>query len=305
MKNPRIFVSPINSQIIAAVERFDPECEKVGFIISSRQHNYSGGYIDLDLIRSLNKNRVLERDHFCSDDPEDIKYDANFFSVIHLDPWFDSNFSVERTKDWMLKFLEHNPNLTFEIGTEDFIADVPIESFLHIYESIDNTNLLGKVDYIVAQGGSLVFDLKNTSAINRLKTMPYTLVAQVSRIKSKRHNCDFHTEEELGQLASYGIDSFNFCPELTSITNGVIIEEWEDLEVSTYYPWLCKNAPWRRWVADTTDVDKLLVSCLHYHPELHFTTEQSNKAVDKLCLWLERTYTAINNPLSLQVRPDF
>jgi hypothetical protein len=116
----------------------------------------------------------------------------------------------------------------------------------------------------VCQGGSIVFDLQNISPINELITKDFIELGKKFNFKVKRHNCDFHTIDDLKKLKSMGVNAFNFAPEFSFIYNKYVYELLSNDEIKILKPILEETAPWDRWIYNTKETDKLFMSCLHY-----------------------------------------
>ena len=261
----KIYVSPINDNIIKAVELVDPEANNIGFIVSQRQHSYNGGYVDRNLINSLTAKKYwIERDHFCLNDfdKNSIKYDSDLFDLVHIDPWHLKSFNLKNVEEWMNYFLENNSEILFEFGTEDFIEPLDIENYIFCLEKLHKFH--NNIKYVVSQGGSVVFDLKNIQPIDINKTKTFIELIHQNGFYAKRHNCDFHTNDELKLLSDLGVDAFNFAPEFTFISNKIIFKRLSDNEILSVNDEIIKKAPWHRWVENTQDIEKNIAACLHY-----------------------------------------
>jgi hypothetical protein len=268
-KLPTLYLSPINKPILLAAKNFSKD---VGYIISQRQWTIDGGYVDKQLMdivfSSTNK---IERDHFCLSQQDDlvaqIEADAKFFDIIHIDPWYKHNFNIKETNNWLSNFIQYDNNIKFEFGTEDFIQTLSVEKYR---DALENTKEYhDHFEYLVCQGGSVVFDLQNVSPVDIEKTKQFVNLGKEYGLKIKRHNCDFHTDEDLRLLKGLGIDAFNFAPEFTYLSNKIIIEHLTEPEREIILQEVELNAPWSRWLNNLYNENKVLLSCLHYieyHP---------------------------------------
>jgi hypothetical protein len=134
----------------------------------------------------------------------------------------------------------------------------------------------------VCQGGSVVFDLRNTSPIDIERTKSFIELAKSKNLKIKRHNCDFHTDDEIKILSDLGVDGYNYAPEFTLISNKVIINKLSKNEQAIINQEIIDHAPWKRWVENTNNIEKNLLSCLHYVeylPEVKKHIEDSEKEI--------------------------
>ncbi len=261
-KLPKIYISPINEPILNAILCFD---EKIGIIMSKRQYGYDGGYVKQEVIKkAFNANIILERDHFCMKGVSlgEIEFEARTFDIIHVDPWYLNDYKLSAPVEWIKLFLEHNKEIKFELGTEDFIQKLEIEDYEAILKKIGKKTK--SIEYLVCQGGSVVFNLKNISPIDVEKTKRFVEFGRKLGIKIKRHNCDFHTNEEINQLVDLGIDAFNFAPEFTYISNKVILDNLTLEDKKSFVNKIRKSAPWQRWLDNDSDEDMLILACAHY-----------------------------------------
>lgn len=273
----------MNETIYEAIEEFTKTTlVPVGYLLSQRQHSCTGGYIpEKVIVPLLNSDRFLLRDHFCVKPGQlgyiDICYDAQEFNLIHIDPWFHNNYDLAKTKKWFKRFSSINPNILFEIGTEDYIAKLTTEDYQILLDEIKDYH--SRIIYLVCQGGSVVFDLRNISPIDVKTTKEFIDLAKKYNFKVKRHNCDFHSLEEIELLKDLGVDAFNYAPEFSCIYNEELYNALSKEEIETLKPILIENAPWQRWIYNTDDISKLFISCLHYiqHPIL----DQKLKEVEK------------------------
>ena len=86
--------------------------------------------------------------------------------------WSNNIFNIDNLHKCVDEFLSYNPNLLFEFGTEDYVKLLPVDEMENILSQI-KPEILSKIVYLVAQGGSVVFDLKNVSPIDIDKTKQY------------------------------------------------------------------------------------------------------------------------------------
>lgn len=263
MKNtPKIFISPVNEPIFKSIIKNN---FSVGFILSQRQFNLNGGYISPSIIQQITNSRhVLERDHFCliEYDEKVIDFDSEIFDLIHIDPWYFGDVFHEDCNQWMQRFLQQNDNIFFEFGTEDFIKELSLSEFRKSLDKI--ATYLDKIHFLVCQGGSVVFDCRNISPIDIKKTKEFVKIGEEYNMKIKRHNCDFHTNEELKILSDLGVESFNYAPEFSYISNSVIYKKLNIEDKDYFLKKIENNAPWKRWIYDLKDEEKAIKSCLHY-----------------------------------------
>lgn len=259
---PKIYISPINKPILDAIINHN---ENIGLIFSHRQFNNINGYVKKEIIEhALKFGKILERDHFCLNeyDKSKIEYDANKFDIIHIDPWYLNGYNLHSTEQWINDFLSFNKSIKFEFGTEDFIKKVSLIEYKIALNKL--SHYLKSFVYLVCQGGSVVFNLSNIKPIDIEKTKEFIALGKKHGLKIKRHNCDFHTDEELSLLVKLGVDAFNFAPEFTYISNKVILSNMNEKDQLYFYEKIKTEAPWERWIDDISNKENALLSCLHY-----------------------------------------
>jgi hypothetical protein len=296
---PKIYISPVNKLILKAIRLFDPSHEKVGYIVSQRQHTNSGGYVNQEIIDSVfNQKYTLERDHFCMKgfDESTIAYDASKFDIIHVDPWYFKEYNIKETKMWLRSFVDYYPDIRFEFGTEDFIKELTTQEYIESLEYL--SEYLDNFIYLVCQGGSVVFDLKNISPIDVTKTKSFIDLSRSMGMKIKRHNCDFHTDEELTLLKDLGVEAYNYAPEFTYISNKVIARQLSNEERTIVNNEIINIAPWNRWLTNLDNQDKNLFACLHYVeylPEIQkYLDVSENEIVESLLDRLQKIWNIIH-----------
>jgi len=259
---PKLFISPVNSPILKAIINSNLP---IGFIFSQRQFNNKGGYVNSSIIEeAINSNLVIERDHFCINefDEQVIEFDSQKFNMVHIDPWYYTKAINHDYIKWIHSFLKYNPRLTFEFGTEDFIQQLSVFEYKKALD--DLAPFADSLTYLVCQGGSVVFDCKNISPIDVNKTKNFVSLGNEYNLKIKRHNCDFHTNEELKLLRDLGVSSYNFAPEFTYISNSVIYDNLKSLDKNYFACLIAEKTPWERWLHNLNDREKTLKACLHY-----------------------------------------
>jgi hypothetical protein len=304
-KNPKIFISPINQSIVDAIKQFDPTGEKIGIILSQRQHTTEGGYVSLRIINQLYEMpNLIERDHFHNTDFDDndishFEYDGSCFDIIHLDPWSNKNghlpgYAKRKLRKWEKQFRDIKPNIQFEIGTEEFICILESNKLKDIIDQVVSNR---SIKYIVCQGGSVVFNLTNQAAIDVEKTKSFVELAKTLGCQVKRHNCDFHTDEELALLSSIGVDAFNFAPEFTYIHNKIVADSLLPHEVLFFHQRILESAPWDRWLTSDAKPIEFLYACLHYITDQRIDEEVFNnqkEITQKINDRLKEIWAAIN-----------
>jgi hypothetical protein len=132
----KFYIGPMSKEIVDVVLEQDDAL--FAFIPSRRQVEYNGGYVNnwstktfAEYVKLQNQNFIICRDHaganqgqFKDDGFESLKNDAQFFDMIHVDPWkFTKNIEdgIKLTIDYIEFTNKLNRNLRFEIATEESI----------------------------------------------------------------------------------------------------------------------------------------------------------------------------------------
>ena len=128
MKYPKFYIGPMSKNVVDAIIEFTEETDnKIGFIPSRRQVEYNGGYVNNwtteEFSKYVNGRVPIERDHggagqgYRDDDGvTSFKTDANYFDIIHIDPWKKySDFwdGVDATSSVMNSIYQQNPKVLF------------------------------------------------------------------------------------------------------------------------------------------------------------------------------------------------
>ena len=143
---------------------------RLGFIPSRRQVDFDGGYVNnwttQAFSKYVNKRVTIQRDHGGPWQGEikdfgfkSFSVDANNFDIIHIDPWKldrDFVFNVQYTIDYINYIDNINPNMLYEIGTEEAIyafSPKQLVIFLHRLQEMLPTDTFNRIKYAVIQSG--------------------------------------------------------------------------------------------------------------------------------------------------------
>jgi hypothetical protein len=262
---------------------------RFGLLPTRRQIDFNSGYVNgwntksfYEYVKSINPNIILERDHSgpLQGSVEDFGYetythDANYFDVIHLDPWkYTQNhlLGIKETVD-AIKYIHHiNPNTKFEILTEEAIKPFSDNELISILQYLI-TNLtkdeFHSIIYIVIQSG-VGLDLvggKNTGIFNLEKLKTQSLLVKSFGKKTKEHNGDYLSTPELQIRFENGLDSINIGPEIAQIETLTYLDNMTSEQIDEYYQICLDSKKWERWVGEDFDFDnkrKLIQVCGHY-----------------------------------------
>ena len=286
-------IGPMSINIINAVIKFCNENNKnIILIPSRRQIEYNGGYVNnwktKDFCKYIKQNTkliFLERDHggpgqglYDDDGYKSLEEDCKFFDIIHVDPWKKyPNYTDGFNKTLeIIKFCyDKNPNLYFEVGTEEAIRYFSIKDLENLMNDLkDNlkSEIFEKIVYLVIQSGTALKEGINIGKYddNRLKKM--VGLNNKFHILTKEHNGDWITDDEIVDKFNKGLDALNIAPEFGMIETKVVLSEIEkhnrkDL-YNKFYDICLKSKRWEKWVDKDFKPEKnkriLIEICGHY-----------------------------------------
>lgn len=285
--NPKYFICPMSKNIVDAL--IELNSENFGIIATRRQIDFDGGYVNNwdtktfhDYIKSKIKT-ILKRDHggpgqgkVDDDGMESLKYDSQYFDVVHLDPWKKYNQSwsegAKKTLDIINVLYEINPNLKYEICTEEaivYLSTSDIENILKYLKNNLSEGAFANIEYVVIQSGVALdlMNMKNTGKFSqsRLKEM-IELVNSFGK-KTKEHNGDYLNYDELKLRFDTGLTSLNIGPEIAQIETLTYLEYMDNEKIDDFYKICLDSKKWERWVTkdfDINDKKTLIQVCGHY-----------------------------------------
>ena len=149
----KYWIGPMSKNVVDAVIEFNGD---FGFIPSRRQVDYQGGYVNNwttgEFSTYVNGKVPIERDHggegqgFKDDDGfESFLHDLTYFDIIHIDPWKKNpkfTDGCEATISSMNYIYNQNPNVKFEVGTEESIRKFNDGELKLLLPKIDNAVVL-------------------------------------------------------------------------------------------------------------------------------------------------------------------
>jgi hypothetical protein len=114
--------------------------------------------------------------------------------------------------------------------------------------------------------------MKNSGKFNlqRLKSM-VEICKQFDK-KTKEHNGDYLTNEELELRFDNGVDSLNIGPEIAQIQTLTYLEHMNETQISEFYKICFDSKKWEKWVKSDFDINdkrKLIQVCGHYCYDLY------------------------------------
>jgi hypothetical protein len=287
MKTPKYFICPMSKQIVDSV--IELQSDRFGLLPTRRQIDYDEGYVNrwdtksfYEYVRSKS-NIVLERDHSgpnqgkTNDDGyTSYKNDTKYFDIIHIDPWKvtegGKHIGITKTLNIINYLYILNPNIKYEIFTEEAIIrieDFELNNILEFLSSNLKEEVFANIEFIVIQSGvglDLV-NMKNIGHFNleRLKSM--VDICKRFNKKTKEHNGDYLSNEELKIRFDNGVDSLNIGPEIAQIQTLTYLEHMNNQQIDEFYQICLDSKKWEKWVKSDFNIDnkhKLIQICGHY-----------------------------------------
>jgi len=266
MISPRVFIGPMSKNIVDCIIRKN-DAYPIALIPSRRQVDYNSGYVNnwttksfSEYVKSKNSNVIICRDHsgpkqgsVDDDGFESLTHDCNHFDMIHIDPWKaypDFEKGLVYTADMINHCLKINPNIKFEIGTEE-----AIKYFDSRYLRIMCTNLkqlLGKnfdsITHVVIQSGTALKGNSQIGTYDQERLSGMIKVAKDFDKLSKEHNGDYISSEVVKEKFSLGLDSINIAPEFGFIETNTILQACDDVLFEKFFDICYNSMKWVKWV---------------------------------------------------------
>tara|TARA_B100000700_G_C15019335_1_gene844860 strand:+ start:1010 stop:2032 length:1023 start_codon:yes stop_codon:yes gene_type:complete len=282
-KYPNFYFGPMSLNIVdAIIEISNDEGINLGFIPSRRQiecKELGGGYVNRwttedfsKYVRGRCEKITLERDHSgphqgsLKDSGErSVIVDCNSgFDVIHIDPWKAYTTIATAayfTHTLMETCLSSNPDILFEIGTEEAIrkyTPVELEIFLKM---LQNYNVdFSKIIYCVVQSGTSIKGLRNTGSFNLINSKKMCEISRSFGLVPKEHNSDYLSTEEIKKRILAGVESFNIAPELGVLESDTILSITDNDKLSTtrdeFIDMCVKSKKWKKWIDKGSEIDR-------------------------------------------------
>jgi len=290
MSNVKYFIGPMTKNVVDAILEFSEETENViGFIPSRRQVEWDGGYVNnwttKEFSEYVNGRLPIKRDHsgpgqgYIDDDGfESLKEDCKYLDYIHIDPW-KKYPKYDDGLDWTVKMIEFcyelNPNIQYEIGTEQAIREFDADELDDFVNDVNKRlpfQIFKKITHLVIQSGTSLKGNVNTGEYDSERLTEMLDVASKWGLISKEHNGDYIPVELIKEKMSLGLDSINIAPEFGLIETISYIES--NIDIDKFWKICYDSKRWEKWVDDSFDPinqkEDLIKICGHYvlsHPD--------------------------------------
>ena len=262
----KYFIGPMSKNIVDAIVEFCANTgNTIGLIPSRRQVEWDGGYVNNWTTEEFSKyvtTLPLQRDHSGpgqgnndDDGYESLAYDAKHLQLIHIDPWKKYPKYIDGLEQTiqMIKFAyEINPQLIFEVGTEEAIRPFEAEELdqlvLDLWSALPK-EIYEHIRYLLIQSGTSLKGTDQTGNYdsNRLKEM--IKVAKRHKLISKEHNGDYIPVETIKEKFDLGLDCINIAPEFGLIETQTYLDEIKNSKLLDRFWQICYDSKkWVKWV---------------------------------------------------------
>ena len=278
--NIKYWIGPMSKNVVDSVIGFDGY---FGFIPSRRQVDYQGGYVNDwttgEFSTYVDGRAPIERDHggagqgFKDDDGyESYLHDSAYFDIIHIDPWKKYqkfHDGLEETITTMSHIYNNNPDVKFEVGTEEAIRKFTTSELKILLNTLSKKPFFSNIEYAVVQSG-VGLDLGkqiNTGKFDPQRLEDMIRVCKEYNVKSKEHNGDYLSEKDYRNRFDIGLDSINIAPEFGQIETKCYLDEMGD-DIEDYFQICFDSKRWEKWVDKDflphENKKELIEICGHY-----------------------------------------
>lgn len=269
---PKIFIGPMSKNIVDAIIKYSNENDiEIGLIPSRRQVEFDGGYVNnwttknfCEYVRSRSNKILLVRDHAGpsqghSEDDGIVSFieDCKHFDIVHVDVWKkhkDYQEGLLSTIDFILKGFSLNPNLLFEVGTEESIRptnEIELNNLLEDLKKLLPLEVYGQIRYAVIQSGTALKGNTNIGSFNQYRLIEMVKVVKNHGMISKEHNGDYLTNELVKSKFENGLDCINIAPEFGQVETKIILGIIKDIHpklIDEFYKICYDSKRWVKWV---------------------------------------------------------
>lgn len=274
------------------------------FIPSRRQVDFSGGYVNQwtteifsSYVRAKTDNILLKRDHggpgqglYVDDGLVSLYHDCHHLDAIHIDPWKSVNsFSdgCENTKKLIEYCYDINPNIIYEVGTEQSIFKyeaMQLNDLLKYLKDSLSAKKFAQIKFSVIQSGTALKETKNTGSYNNQRLIDMVAVCKQFNLISKEHNGDYLPVYLVHEKFNCGLDTINIAPEFGQIETKTYLEEIYNRNNNLFEEFftICHDSKkWEKWVDKSFDPlqnkEQLINICGHYvFSNVNFLTNIKN-----------------------------
>jgi bifunctional DNA-binding transcriptional regulator/antitoxin component of YhaV-PrlF toxin-antitoxin module len=286
MNTPKYFICPMSKNIVDSVIKL--RSPLFGLLPSPRQIDFDGGYVNSWKTKTFKEyvinrsNIIIQRDHSGPNQGstnlyESLDEDLKFLDIIHLDVFKILEPTMKKCAEETIKYVNYidsiNSNIKFEVGTEESIFkydNLELSNFLYKLRLELYKHQFNNIEYVCIQSG-VKLDLinrRNTGIFNLEKLRLMVEVCKNFGKKSKEHNGDYLSKDDIKIRFDNGLDTLNIGPEIAQIETETYLENMTQSQIDKFYEICVESKKWRKWVNDDfdiTDKKKLIMICGHYN----------------------------------------
>ena len=288
--DPKYFIGPMSKNVVDTIIEFCNETENnIGLIPSRRQIEWDGGYVNhwttngfAQYVKSKTNHIPLQRDHsgpgqgkHDDDGLISIVHDCESLDLIHIDPW-KKYPKYEDGLAWTINLMTvcniANPNLKYEIGTEEAIRRFEVDELHKFICDLKETlepSLFEKIKYLVIQSGTSLKGNTQTGQYDKERLIEMVNLAKQFNFLSKEHNGDYIPVSTIKEKFGLGLDAINIAPEFGLIETQTYLDNITDKDTFIRFWEICYNSnKWVKWVDSNFDPieqkTELIKICGHY-----------------------------------------
>jgi len=287
---PKYFIGPMSKNVVDTIIEF---CNKtnnnIGLIPSRRQVECNGGYVNnwttqefTEYVKPKTDKILLVRDHsgpkqgqIDDDGYESLKEDCKYLDIIHIDPWKKHpafNLGLEETIRMIEYCYELNPNIQFEVGTEEAIRrfePYELSDLVHQLKSRLTPEIFNQIKYLVIQSGTSLKGTNQTGNYDSARLKEMIEICKQNNLISKEHNGDYIPVSIIKEKFDLGLDSINIAPEFGLIETQTYLDNIKENIIFDEYWKICyESKKWEKWVNKDFDPhinkEELIKICGHY-----------------------------------------
>jgi D-tagatose-1,6-bisphosphate aldolase subunit GatZ/KbaZ len=288
----KIFIGPMSKNIVDSIVEYCNENNvNIGLIPSRRQVEYNGGYVNnwktkefSDYVK-LNTDKVLlVRDHggplqgnVEDDGFRSLKDDCKYFDVIHVDVWKKCHNLKEgalSTAEYINFCYFYNPNLIFEIATEEAICKftpTELDNLVKELKFLLKPEIFERIKFLVVQSGTSLMGNVNTGEYNQDRLIEMVKIAKKWNLIAKEHNGDYLSDELVKSKFKNGLNCINIAPEFGKIETDIILDEMNKNHknlINDFFNICYESKRWGKWVKSDfnpfENKEELIKICGHY-----------------------------------------
>lgn len=287
---PKYFIGPMSKNIVDSIIEFCNNTNNtIGLIPSRRQVENTGGYVNnwttqefTEYVKSKTDKILLVRDHsgpqqgqLNDDGYESLKEDCKHLDIIHIDPWKKYpafNLGLKETIRMIEYCYELNPNIQFEVGTEEAIRrfePYELSDLVHQLKSRLTLEVFNQIKYLVIQSGTSLKGTNQTGNYDSTRLKEMIEVCRQNNLISKEHNGDYIPVSIIKEKFDLGLDSINIAPEFGLIETQTYLDNIKEDNIFNEYWKICfESKKWEKWVNKDfnpyINKEELIKICGHY-----------------------------------------